>query len=181
MTGGTLHRLAPRAPSAIVLLAALSIGCAGGRAPVPEGDRAFAAAEAEALASEQFIEQAAGAPGAIRLPSGLIFTELAQGTGASPKATDTVTVRYRTMLRDVRSIGDVEPQRAEKTLSLLHVIPCWREALPRMQIGGKSQLVCPAKLAYGESGAPPDVGPNSALVFEVELVDVGRAMPRSGH
>jgi FKBP-type peptidyl-prolyl cis-trans isomerase len=163
------------------LVASGALGCATARETAPAGDPAYERAFEEAVASERFLEQEAAAPGAVRLESGLVYQSLAAGTGASPKATDTVTVRYRTTLRDGRSVDGVEEPGPPEILSLPHQIPCWREALPRMRIGGKSRLVCPPSLAYGEAGSRPWVEPNAALVFEVELLDVGRPLPPAGH
>jgi FKBP-type peptidyl-prolyl cis-trans isomerase FkpA len=167
--------------AAVALAASSALGCATSREAVPAGDLAYEKALEEAVESERFLEQEATAPGAVRFESGLVYRSLAAGTGASPKATDTVTVRYSTTLRDGRNVGGAEEPGPAETLSLPHLIPCWRAALPRMRVGGKSRLVCPPSLAYDEAGSPPWIGPNAALVFEVELLDVGRPLPTAGH
>jgi FKBP-type peptidyl-prolyl cis-trans isomerase len=61
------------------------------------------------------------------------------------------------------------------TFNLSGVIPCWTEALQLMKVGGKSRIVCPSILAYGERGAPPVIKPGSTLVFDVELLDIASA------
>jgi hypothetical protein len=94
------------------------------------------------------------------------------GTGASPKATDTVTVNYEGRLTD-GTVVDSSVQRGEPaTVPLNRVIKCWTEALQRIKVGGKSRLVCPADLAYGDQGWPPLIKPGATLVFDVELLRI---------
>src|ERR1700681_3087857 len=107
--------------------------------------------------SKAYLEKAAAMPGAIRTTSGLVYRELKVGTGASPKATDVVTVHYRGT-----SVGGVEFDSSYKRnepakFPLNQVIPCWTEGLQRMKVGGKSQLVCPSNIAYGDRGSLPDI------------------------
>ncbi len=116
-----------------------------------------------------FEESAAREPGARRLGSGLVFRSVAEGSGASPTARDTVTVRYRGTLIDGTEFDASRDGPA--TFALEGVIPCWTEALALMRPGGRAQFVCPAALAYGERGNRT-VPAGSTLVFEVELVSV---------
>ena len=101
-----------------------------------------------------------------------MITTLKPGTGAAPAATDKVRVHYHGTLTDGK-VFDSSVQRNEPAeFALNAVIPCWTEAVQTMKVGGKSRLVCPAHLAYGDRGAPPDIKPGATLVFEVELLDI---------
>jgi FKBP-type peptidyl-prolyl cis-trans isomerase FkpA len=135
-------------------------------------DRIMAAGQKEAEAGKAYLDKAATEPGAVRKDSGLIITEIKAGTGASPKATDQVKVHYTGTLIDGK-VFDSSVQRGEPaTFPLNGVIPCWTEGVQLMKVGGKSKLVCPSGLAYGERGSPPVIKPGSTLVFEVELLGV---------
>jgi FKBP-type peptidyl-prolyl cis-trans isomerase FkpA len=122
---------------------------------------------------QKFLEEAAKEKGAVKLPSGIIYKELKAGTGPSPKATDTVKVNYRGTLTTGVEFDSSYKRGEPAEFPLNGVIPCWTEGVQKMKVGGKSQLVCPAKLAYGEQGSPPTIPPNSTLVFEVELLGIG--------
>jgi len=133
--------------------------------------RALQAAAIEGKVAQEFLEQKAQEQGAVRTDSGLIYKEITAGTGESPTATDQVTVHYHGKLR-TGEVFDSSVERGQPaTFGLNQVIPCWTEGLQKMKIGGKSQLVCPAAIAYGESGRP-GIPPGAALVFEVELLDI---------
>jgi len=134
--------------------------------------RASAGAEAEKKASAGFLEKAAAEKGAAKLPSGLIYSEIKPGTGDSPKATDTVKVHYQGTLTD-GTVFDSSIKRGEPaTFPLNGVIKCWTEGLQKMKVGGKSRLVCPSDIAYGDRGSPPTIKPGATLVFEVELLEI---------
>jgi FKBP-type peptidyl-prolyl cis-trans isomerase FkpA len=117
------------------------------------------------------LEKAAAEPGAKKTASGLIYRELKPGTGESPKATDTVRVHYRGTLTNGKEF-DSSSGGPPAEFPLNRVIPCWTEGVQMMKIGGKSQLVCPANIAYGERGAPPDIPGGATLVFEIELLGI---------
>jgi FKBP-type peptidyl-prolyl cis-trans isomerase FkpA len=119
------------------------------------------------------LDKAAAEPGAIRTPSGLVYRELRAGTGASPKATDSVKVNYRGTLTNGTEFDSSYKRNEPAQFPVNQVIPCWTEGLQRMRVGGKSQLVCPASLAYGDRGAPPDIPGGATLIFEVELLAIG--------
>ena len=103
--------------------------------------------------------------------SGLVFTEITAGTGASPAATDTVKVHYHGTFRDGR-VFDSSVDRGEPAQFALNgVIPCWTEGVQRMKVGGKSRLVCPSDIAYSDQGRPGIPG-GAALVFQVELLEI---------
>jgi FKBP-type peptidyl-prolyl cis-trans isomerase FkpA len=134
--------------------------------------RMGAIADQEKKAGQEFMTKAAAEQGATKTASGLIIKTLKAGTGASPKATDKVKVHYQGTLTD-GTVFDSSVQRGEPvTFPLNGVIKCWSEAVQLMKVGGKSRLVCPADLAYGERGAPPRIKPGATLVFEVELLDI---------
>ena len=134
--------------------------------------RAAAAAEKEKKSSQAYVDKAAGEKGATKTASGIIITTLKPGTGPSPKATDKVKVHYHGTLTD-GTVFDSSVQRKEPaTFPLNGVIPCWTEGVQQMKVGGKSRLVCPPNVAYGDRGAPPRIKPGATLVFEVELLEI---------
>jgi FKBP-type peptidyl-prolyl cis-trans isomerase FkpA/FKBP-type peptidyl-prolyl cis-trans isomerase FklB len=134
--------------------------------------RAASVADAEKRAGAVFLAKAAQDPGVTKTPSGVLMTTIKAGSGASPKATDTVKVHYHGTLID-GTVFDSSVKRGEPaTFPLGNVIKCWGEGLQQMKVGGKSKLVCPPALAYGDRGAPPDIKPGATLVFEVELLDI---------
>jgi FKBP-type peptidyl-prolyl cis-trans isomerase len=134
--------------------------------------RLAAAASVEKEKGKAFLEKAAAEKGAKKLPSGVIMQESKPGTGESPKATDRVKVHYHGTLID-GSVFDSSVERGQPaTFPLNGVIPCWTEALQQMKVGGKSKLVCPSEVAYGDRGSPPKIKPGSTLIFEVELLEI---------
>jgi FKBP-type peptidyl-prolyl cis-trans isomerase len=131
----------------------------------------------EKAAGDAYLAKSATQKGATKTASGIVMTTLTPGTGASPKATDEVKVHYEGKLINGR-VFDSSLKRGEPaTFPLNGVIPCWTEALQLMKVGGKSRVVCPSNLAYGEQGSPPNIGPNNALIFEVQLLDIPKAAP----
>ena len=134
--------------------------------------RAGAAASVEKKAGQAYLDKAAAEKGATRTASGLIITTLKPGTGAAPKATDRVKVHYHGTLTD-GTVFDSSVQRGEPiTLPLNGVIKCWTEGVSLMKVGGKSRLVCPSDIAYGDQGRPPVIKGGATLVFEVELLEI---------
>jgi FKBP-type peptidyl-prolyl cis-trans isomerase len=113
-------------------------------------------------------------PGITTLPSGLQFEVLTPGTGAKPVATDEVSVNYRGTLTNGFEF-DSSYTRGEPTSFVLNqVIPGWTEGLQQMPVGSKYRFFIPYSLAYGERGAGKDIPPYSTLIFEVELVKIGK-------
>ena len=106
------------------------------------------------------------------LPSGVKITHVNAGSGASPKASDTVKVHYRGTLADGKEFDSSYKRNAPASFPLGRVIPCWTQGLQKMKVGGKAQLVCPPATAYGEKGAAGAVPPNATLTFEVELLAI---------
>ncbi len=128
-----------------------------------------------ATAAKTVLDKAAAAPGAKRLESGLIITTVNEGTGPAPKATDTVKVHYHGTLPNGKVFDSSVDRGEPATFPLNGVIPCWTEGVQQMKVGGKSKLVCPADIAYGDRGAPPDIGPGATLIFDVELLGIEAA------
>jgi FKBP-type peptidyl-prolyl cis-trans isomerase FkpA len=106
--------------------------------------------------------------------SGLVYRSLTEGKGASPAPTDTVKVHYRGTLADGKEFDSSYKRGEPASFPLNRVIPCWTEGVQRMKVGGKARLTCPAKIAYGDSGAGGVIPPNATLTFEVELLDIAR-------
>jgi FKBP-type peptidyl-prolyl cis-trans isomerase FkpA len=106
------------------------------------------------------------------LASGVKIAHTLPGSGASPKASDTVKVHYRGTLADGKEFDSSYKRNAPATFPLSRVIPCWTEGVQKMKVGGKATLTCPPATAYGERGAPGAVPPNATLTFEVELLSI---------
>lgn len=120
---------------------------------------------------EEFLAENAKRPGIVTLPSGLQYEILSAGTGRKPSATDRVQCHYHGTLID-GTVFDSSVQRGEPAVfGVNQVIPGWVEALQLMPEGSRWKLYIPSKLAYGERQAG-SIPPNSALVFEVELIKV---------
>ncbi|TAN41989.1 MAG: FKBP-type peptidyl-prolyl cis-trans isomerase [Nitrospirae bacterium] len=121
---------------------------------------------------EQFLEANKKKDGVKTLPSGLQYKIMAEGKGESPKASDTVSVHYRGTLINGTEFDSSYRRGKPAEFPVNGVIAGWTEALQLMKPGAKWQLFIPSKLAYGEQGAGQHIGPNSVLVFEVELISV---------
>ena len=130
------------------------------------------AAEAEKVKAHAFLAEAAQRPNAIRTESGLVYTEITPGSGSSPGPTNTVKVHYRGTLRDGSEFDSSVKRGSPFEFQLDGVIDCWSEGVSMMKVGGKSLIVCPPEIAYGERGAPPVIPGNAALSFEVELIEI---------
>jgi FKBP-type peptidyl-prolyl cis-trans isomerase FklB len=111
-------------------------------------------------------------PGVVTLPSGLQYKILKDGTGKSPKVTDSVTTNYRGTLIDGKEFDSSYKYGQPATFQCGRVIQGWIEALQLMKVGSKWQLFIPSNLAYGENGAGQNIGPNATLIFEVELLGI---------
>lgn len=111
--------------------------------------------------------------GVITTPSGLQYKIIQQGTGISPKETDTVTVHYRGTLYDGTQFDSSYDRGEPATFPLNRVISGWTEGLQLMKTGGKFTFFIPPQLGYGENVPPGSaIKPNAALVFDVELISV---------
>ena len=131
-----------------------------------------AVAEKEKKAGAAFLAKAAAEPGVKKTASGAIVKTVKEGNGPSPAATDKVKVHYHGTLVD-GTVFDSSVKRGQPvTFPLGNVIKCWTEGLQQMKVGGKSRLICPADIAYGERGSPPIIRPGATLIFEVELLEI---------
>jgi FKBP-type peptidyl-prolyl cis-trans isomerase FkpA/FKBP-type peptidyl-prolyl cis-trans isomerase FklB len=134
--------------------------------------RMAAASEVEKKAGAEYLAKAAAEKGAVKTDSGLVYSTIKEGGGASPKATDTVKVHYHGTLTDGTVFDSSVERKQPATFPLNGVIPCWTEGVQKMKVGGKGKLVCPSQIAYGDRGAPPRIKPGATLVFEVELLGI---------
>jgi FKBP-type peptidyl-prolyl cis-trans isomerase FkpA len=132
--------------------------------------RAAAVAAKAKVESKAYLEKAATQPGVVKTDSGLLYREVKAGTGPSPHATDTVKVSYRGTLTDGTEF-DKSPPNQPVQFALNGVIKCWTEGVQKMKVGGKSVLICPSDIAYGDQGNSGIPG-GAALIFEVELVQI---------
>lgn len=123
-------------------------------------------------ASEAFLAANKEQEGIIVTDSGLQYKVLTEGSGDQPSPTDTVVVHYRGTLADGTEFDSSYSRGNPATFSLDGIIPGWREALQLMQPGAKWQVFIPPALGYGERGAGGSIGPNQALVFDIELIEV---------
>ena len=122
-------------------------------------------------AGEEFLNINKGKAGVVTLPSGLQYQVLQKGEGPKPTASDKVKCHYHGTLIN-GTVFDSSVQRGEPAVfGVSQVIPGWVEALQLMPVGSKWRLFIPSDLAYGEHGAGEAIEPNSALVFDVELLD----------
>ena len=133
-------------------------------------------AEKEKVASAAYLIKAAGELGAVKTDSGIIYKQLKAGTGASPKATDTVKVHYRGTLTDGTEFDSSYKRNEPASFGLNQVIKCWTEGVQKMKVGEKAQLVCPSGLAYGDQGRPSIPG-GATLIFEIELLEIAASTP----
>ncbi len=124
---------------------------------------------------EKFLAENKKKEGVKTTASGLQYKVIKEGSGAQPKETDTVVANYRGTLIDGTEFDSSYTRGQPATFPLSGVIRGWTEALQLMKVGSKYQLFIPANLAYGERAMGSDIGPNSTLVFEVELVGIQSA------
>ncbi|MDG5814251.1 FKBP-type peptidyl-prolyl cis-trans isomerase [Chitinispirillales bacterium ANBcel5] len=121
---------------------------------------------------EAFLEENKENPDVITTESGLQYKILEEGDGAKPTSEDRVKVHYHGTLID-GTVFDSSRDRGEPaTFPVTGVIKGWTEALQLMNTGSKFKIFVPSELAYGERGARPPVGPNTTLIFEIELLEI---------
>ncbi|MDQ3199265.1 MAG: FKBP-type peptidyl-prolyl cis-trans isomerase [Verrucomicrobiota bacterium] len=131
-----------------------------------------ATGEKNAGEGKKFLDANKGKEGVKTTASGLQYKVLKEGTGPQPKATDTVKVNYRGTTIDGTEFDSSYKRGEPASFPVNRVIKGWTEGLQLMKVGSKYQFVIPADLAYGEKGAGSDIGPNSALLFDVELIEI---------
>jgi FKBP-type peptidyl-prolyl cis-trans isomerase FklB len=124
---------------------------------------------------EAFLAENKTKDGVVVLPSGLQYKILKAGDGKKPVASDTVVCNYRGTLIDGKEFDSSEKHSGPATFPVSGVIKGWTEALLLMPVGSKWELFIPSNLAYGERGAGPNIGPNAALVFDIELLSIKEA------
>ena len=123
---------------------------------------------------EKFLTENKKQKGVVTLPSGLQYKIVKEGSGESPKATDTVTTNYRGKLIDGTEFDSSYTRGEPARFAVNAVIPGWTEALQLMKPGAQWVLYIPPKLAYGENGVGNLIGPNATLVFDVDLLSVDK-------
>ncbi len=137
-----------------------------------QAERMKKVAENNKKQGEAFLAENKKKSGVITLPSGLQYKVIREGTGAMPKPADTVSVNYRGTLLDGTEFDNSYKRNEPATFPVKGVIAGWTEALQKMKVGSKWQLFIPSHLAYGERGAGNVIGPNSTLLFDVELISI---------
>jgi FKBP-type peptidyl-prolyl cis-trans isomerase FklB len=141
------------------------------KAKAAEETKANAQGSTNLKAGKEFLDQNKTKPGVVALADGLQYKILKQGSGAMPKTTDTVSVNYRGTLIDGTEF-DASPAGQPISFPLGGVIKGWTEILQLMPVGSKWQVFIPSDLAYGPRAAGPKIGPNSTLIFEIELLSI---------
>ncbi|MBI5847618.1 MAG: FKBP-type peptidyl-prolyl cis-trans isomerase [Nitrospirae bacterium] len=121
---------------------------------------------------EAFLAENKKKEGIKTLPSGLQYKVITEGTGNRPKESDTISAHYRGTLIDGTEFDSSYKRGQPATFAVKGVISGWTEALQLMKEGSKWQLFIPSDLAYGERGAGAQIGPNTTLIFEVELLSI---------
>ena len=130
--------------------------------------------------SAEYMTHNATLQGVVQLPSGIQYSVIKKGDGAVNPAIDSlVTVNYRGMLIDGTEFDSTWAHGAPVTFTVDKVIRGWQYVIPRMHVGDRWKVVIPPTLAYGEHGALPRIGPNQALVFDIELLDIKPPNPQA--
>lgn len=127
------------------------------------------------VSGDAFLNANKKQPGVVTLPDGLQYKVLTQGKGPKPTANDIVVVHYEGKLVNGTEFDSSYKRGEPATFPVNGVIPGWVEALQLMPVGSTWELFIPAKLAYGDRGAPPVIGPNETLIFKVNLIEIKKA------
>lgn len=123
-------------------------------------------------AGKKFLSDNAKKEGVATLPGGVQYKVLRAADGAKPGLQDTVVVHYKGTLIDGKEFDSSYRRGEPATIPLKNVIKGWQDAVTAMPVGSKWEIYVPAQLGYGEQGAGRDIGPNSTLVFEIELLEI---------
>jgi len=134
--------------------------------------KAQAAGESNKKEGDTFLAANKGKPGVKVTASGLQYKVVKAGTGKHPEPTSTVVVNYRGTLISGTEFDSSYKRGTPATFPVNQVIRGWQEGIPLMKEGAKWELYIPSDLAYGPAGTPSGIGPNSTLIFEVELLEV---------
>jgi FKBP-type peptidyl-prolyl cis-trans isomerase len=137
-----------------------------------QGAKRKAIGDKNKIEGEAYLAKNKERPGVKTTASGLQYEVLTEGTGPMPKATDSVTVNYKGTLMDGTVFDSSYDRKEPVTFVLNRVIPGWTEGVQLMKVGSKYKFYIPSALGYGERGFPPTIGPNSQLIFEVELMSI---------
>lgn len=121
---------------------------------------------------KKFLEENKTKSGVVTTPSGLQYIILSKGNGQKPKESDKVKVNYKGVLLDGKEFDSSYKRGTPAEFPINGVIKGWTEALLLMDVGSKYKIFVPSELAYGERGAGPDIGPNTVLTFEIELLEI---------
>ena len=106
------------------------------------------------------------------LDSGVIVEHIKEGSGDSPKVSDTVVAHYRGTLQDGKEFDSSFKRGEPVAFPLNRVVPCWTQGMQKIKVGGKAKLTCPSATAYGERGIAGVIPGGATLIFEVELVSI---------
>ena len=120
----------------------------------------------------EYMEKFIAEEGGMRTESGIGYKILREGTGENPVSSDRVKVHYHGTLIDGSIFDSSVEKKNPVSFPLNGVIKCWKEGVPKIKVGGKVKLVCPADVAYGMQGRPPKIPGGSTLIFDVELLEI---------
>jgi FKBP-type peptidyl-prolyl cis-trans isomerase FklB len=134
--------------------------------------KASAKGELAKAAGEKYLTENKAKEGVVSLPSGIQYMVLTEGKGEKPTLESTVVAHYQGSLIDGTVFDSSYERGSPATFALGRVVKGWQEVLPLMPVGSKWQVAIPSDLAYGETGAPPKIGGNETLLFDIELVDI---------
>lgn len=130
--------------------------------------------------SADYMAHNATQPGVVQLPSGIQYSVLKKGDGTvNPGVDSLVTVNYRGMFIDGTEFDSTWAHGAPVSFTVNGVIRGWQYVIPRMHVGDRWKVVIPPTLAYGEQGLLPRIGPNQALIFDIELLDIKPPNPQA--
>lgn len=134
--------------------------------------RLMKASESERAAGIEYLKKAGTEPGWTKTASGALVKSVKDGSGAAPKASDTVRVHYHGTLVDGTVFDSSLNRGAPVAIPLAGVIKCWMEGVQQIKVGGKAKLICPPETAYGDRGSSPVIKPGATLLFEVEVLEI---------